>query len=137
MRRFSDKEKAKALKLWQSGQYTQQQVADEIGCSIFSLKDWIKAAKNGESANAECDKENGSPAKVKGHPPKAKGRKPKVVTSDVAEKSEQAKDDIVRLFWSKNFRAVDMLLNPKDFSSEEVVKLVNEALQFAYDRFQK
>jgi transposase-like protein len=43
-------------------------------------------------------------------------------------------DDFVRKFWNKDHRAVDMLLDPKDVSSEEVVKLINEALLYAYEQ---
>ena len=134
MHRFSDKEKAKALKLWQSGQYTQQQVADEIGCSIYSLKDWVKAAKNGASAEASAT-DNGAPVKsttVRGTPAKKKKRKANV--AKVVEQSEQPVDDIARQFWSKNYRAVNMLLDPKALTTEGAVKLVNEALQFAQNR---
>ena len=130
MHRFSDKDKAKALKLWQSGQYTQQQVADEIGCSIYSLKDWVKAAKNGASAEAGGrDEHVDTPTKS---PAKKKKRKAKA--AKVVEQSEQPVDDLARQFWSKNYRAVNMLLDPKALTTEEAVKLVNEALQFAQNR---
>jgi len=121
MRRFTEEEKAKAIALYQSGEYTQQQAADAVGCSMFSLQDWIKAAKKGKNG-----KKNG---KKLGRP--ANGQKPKAVE---VETTAAPKSDIVRQFWGKNNRAVDMLLDPKDISSADVVKLVNEALQFAQDK---
>ena len=46
--------------------------------------------------------------------------------------------EFIRKFWNKNYRAVDMLLSPKPCTPpEEVVAMVNEALQYAYDHFNK
>ena len=58
-------------------------------------------------------------------------------SGDVATKPpvKDTADDLARKFWNKDHRAVDMLLDPKDFSSEEVVKLINEALLYAYEQF--
>ena len=98
----------------------QSEVAEQIGCSVFSLRAWKKDAKNGASAaeTPQCCIDNGC--------------------SDVPAKPKNGSaDDFVRKFWNKNYRAVDMLLNPKSVSSEEAVKLVNEALVYAYENLQK
>ena len=105
---------------------SQSEVAEQIGCSVFSLQAWKKKAKNGAQTTIQskseetpqCCLDNGC---TKVSPPPKKG----------------TADDFVRKFWSKNNRAVDMLLTPKEFSPEETVKLVNEALAYAHEYFQK
>jgi len=120
---FTAKEKEKALKLMANG-VPQSEVAEQIGCSVFSLRAWKKDAKNGASVavdeceTPQCCIDNGcsdAPAKPK----------------------NGSADDFVRKFWNKNYRAVDMLLTPKELSPEEAVKLVNEALVYAYENLQK
>ena len=121
---FSVKDKEKALKLMANG-VSQSQVAEQIGCSVSSLQAWKKEAKdNGQAAGQDeceetpqCSLDNGR--------------------TDVPQPKKGSADDFVRKFWNKNFRAVDMLLNPKDVSQEEAIKLVNEALLYAYEQFQK
>ena len=123
-RGFSAKDKVKALKLMANG-VSQSQVAEQIGCSVSSLQAWKKEAKdNGQAADQgkceetpQCCLDNGC--------------------SDVPQPKKGSADDFVRKFWNKNFRAVDMLLNPKDVSQEEAIKLINEALLYAYEQFQK
>ena len=122
-RGFSVKDREKALKLMANG-VPQSEVAEQIGCSVFSLQAWKKKAKNGAQDKCEetpqCCLDNGCSDSAPPQLPK-KG----------------SADDFVRKFWNKNFRAVDMLLNPKDVSQEEAIKLVNEALLYAYEQFQK
>ena len=105
------------------GNLTRKQIAQKIGCSIDALQKWKRAARDNsqvveqpgcEEAEECCGKHKASPLPKKG-----------------------TADDFVRQFWNKNFRAVDMLLSPKDVSPEEAVKLVNEALIYAYNHFQK
>ena len=124
-RGFSAKNKEKALKLMANG-VSQSQVAEQIGCSVSSLQAWKKEAKdNGQvpdqgEETPQCCLDSGC--------------------SDNAQTRSSKKgsaDDFVRKFWSKNNRAVDMLLTPKTFSPEETVKLVNEALLYAHEHSQK
>jgi len=119
-RSFSEKDKAKALKLLASGM-TYKDAAAQIGCSTFSLKDWKKKAKNGVAS----DKSEGTPKCCIDNGCEA----------PVAKKCEV--NDLERKFWSRSNRAVDMLLNPKDLTSEEAVKLVNEALAYAQEQLKK
>ena len=122
---FSAKDREKALKLMANGM-PQSEVAEQIGCSVFSLQAWKKKAKNGTQTKDEseetpqCCLERGCSEK----------------TATPSPKNGSA-DDFIRKFWNKNYRAVDMLLNPKDVSPEEAVKLVNEALTYAYEQSQK
>jgi transposase-like protein len=121
-KRFTAKEKDKAVQLLLEGNLSQKQVAQKFGCSIASLQQWKKAAREESPAADQCECEE---AECCGN-----------LTSNAAAKKGAA-DDLTRKFWNKNFRAVDMLLAPKDVSQEDAIKLVNEALQFAYDHFQK
>jgi len=121
---FSAKDKDRALKLMANG-VSQSKVAEQIGCSVSSLQAWKKDAKdNGQIANQdECET------------PQC------CLDKGCSEKATTPKnglaDDFIRKFWNKNYRAVDMLLNPKSVSTEEAVKLVNEALTYAYEQSQK
>ena len=120
---FSAKDREKALKLMANG-VPQSEVAEQIGCSVFSLQAWKKKAKNGAPTKDKCE-ETPQCCLERGCSEKA-----------TTPKNGSA-DDFIRKFWNKNYRAVDMLLNPKDVSPEEAVKLVNEALQYSYEHFQK
>ena len=121
---FSVKDKEKALKLMANG-VSQSQVAEQIGCSVSSLQAWKKEAKdNGQAADKDKCEETPQCCLDKG-------------CSEKATTPKNGADDFIRKFWNKNYRAVDMLLNPKDVSPEEAVKLVNEALTYAYEQSQK
>ena len=128
-KRYSAKEKARAVKMLLDGQYTQKQVAEKFGCTVTSLVTWKKEIENGssETVQEESAETNG------------KGTAQCSLDSGCSAKPPQkgTADDFVRKFWNKNYRAVDMLLNPKDVTPEEAVKLVNEALLYAYEHFQK
>ena len=120
---------------------TQAEVAESIGCSTFSIQAWVKAAKaNGKS----------KPVKKVAKKTTKKATK-KVATKPVCGDGCACKTpgngsplppdactEFIRKFWNKNYRAVDMLLSPKPCTPpEEVVAMVNEALQYAYDHFNK
>ena len=120
---FSAKDREKALKLMANG-VPQSEVAEQIGCSVFSLQAWKKKAKNGAPTTKDKCEETTQCCLDKG-------------CSEKAATPKNGADDFIRKFWNKNYRAVDMLLNPKDVSPEEAVKLVNEALVYAYEQFQK
>jgi transposase-like protein len=126
---FSEKVKEKAVQLMLDGELSQKQIAQKFGCSVPSLQQWRKALQNIEAEQEEWSEEE------------------YVEESDEVETVQKSipspapkkgtADELVRQFWNKSFRAVDMLLTPKDVSSDEVVKLVNEALNYAYDHSQK
>jgi len=119
---FSVKDKEKAVKLALEGNLTHKQIIQKFGCSLASLTQWKRAARESQATDqCECEATEECCGKH------AVAALPKKGTAD----------DFVRQFWNKNFRAVDMLLAPKDVSPEEAVKLVNEALLYAYDHFQK
>jgi hypothetical protein len=127
-KRYSEKEKQKAVKMLLAGKHTQKQVAEKFGCTVTSLLSWKKETQNGlhetvQEESAEIEKEIAQCCLDHG----CSAPSPKKGTAD----------DFVRKFWNKNFRAVDILLNPKDVTSEEAVKLVNEALLYAYEQLQK
>ena len=120
---FTEKDKAQALKLMAEGKLTRKQIAQKFGCSIDALQKWKRVARNSSQVveQAECEETEECCGKHVASPLPKKG----------------TADDFVRQFWNKNFRAVDILLLPKSFTPEETVKLVNEALIYAYNHFQK
>jgi len=124
---FSEKEKEAAVNMLASGNLTNKLVAKKVGCSIATLQLWKKKySPTGQDdwQDDEWDEEETD-----------------AVEEEMAEQCEDCccaakkgdAHDVMRKFWNKNYRAVDMLLSPREVSSEEVVKLVNEALQYAYD----
>jgi len=106
-----------------------EQVAEKIGCSVASLASWKRAAKESGAiaAGATEGEEPATAATNKVQPPK----------KDACKTDTCGDVDLARKFWSKGGRAVDMLLDPKDISPEEAVKLVSEAIQFTQSQLQK
>ena len=115
-----------------AGNLTQKQIAEKFGCSVAALTLWRKETKNKPSANDDDEWESDEWDD--------ESEEDATESCDcccAANRTKTASHDIIRQFWNKNFRAVDMLLTPKDVCSEEVVKLVNEALQYACEHFQE
>ena len=137
MKRFSEEDKAKALQMVADGS-THAEAAAAIGCSTFAIQAWKKEQKA-----------NGKPKTAKKATKKATKKAVKVkcveecacngvATDNGSPAPASAYTDFVRKFWNKNYRAVNMVLSPKAcMPPEEVVALVNEALQYAYDQFNK
>ena len=121
---FSNKVKAKAVQMMLEGNTPQKQIAKKFGCSPAALQQWKRAAQNNGVAEEECAE------------PEVKEVVQKTVVAAPSPKKVSA-DGLVRQFWNKNYRGVDMLLAPKNAAPEEVVKLVNEALLFAHEQLQK
>jgi Trp operon repressor len=121
---FSQKDKAKAVQMMLDGNIPQKQIAKKFKCSLASLQQWKRAAQDGEAEHAEYTET-------------ATAQKNCKCAATCHSAKNGAADDFVRKYWSKNYRAVDMLLTPKDVSSVGLVKIVNEALQYAYDQKQK
>jgi len=125
---FSEKVKAKAVQMMLEGSIPQKQIAKKFGCSLASLQSWKGAAQNNGVAQEECEEEVAECAE------EPCCGKHKIMP---LQAQENGADDFVRKFWNKNYRAVDMLLAPKDVSAEEAVKLVNEALLYAYEQLRE
>ena len=118
---FSPKERKEALRLIFEENFTLQQAADKIGCSLNSIKAW--------KMKYPRPKPSGPKTTTKRQPPK------ETRTADV-KKSRIAFDDFVRNYWNEGTRAVDVLLLPPEIGPD-VVRYVNEALRYAYDHFRK
>jgi len=143
MKRFTEEDKAKALEMIAAG-ITQAEVAESIGCSTFSVQAWVKAAKvNGKSKPAKKAAKKAATKKAT-----KKVAANSICGDDCACKTPVAGNgtpvpadactEFIRKFWNKNYRAVDMLLSPKPCTPpEEVVAMVNEALRYAYDHFNR
>ena len=116
-----------------TGNLSQKQIAKKYGCSVPALQLWRKELQKASSEDSWDDDEEWvdpeeEAANVAATPPP----KPKE-SCNCATKSTKSAHEIIRKFWDKNYRGVDMLLTPKTIGSSEVVKLVNEAIQFAID----
>jgi len=121
---YTAKVRKEALHLLRKGELSFQQIADKIGCSITTIKNW-KAASTTKKASS---KPIPNPAPTQ-QPPKA-------ISPVAVKKTPIAFDDFVRNYWNQGTRAVDALLMPPDIGPK-VVEYVNEALKYAYDQFRK
>jgi uncharacterized protein YjcR len=114
---FTEAQRETALEMLAEGS-TLQQTADNFGCSVASLQSWKK--QYGGKAKTTVKQS------VAEHPePTAPVEKPK---------AQVPFDKFVRKFWEK--RAVDMLLMDSA-KRDEILSIVNEALQYAHDTLQK
>ena len=105
-----------------------RQIAEKIGCSLNTIKAW--KAKHLKSKKA------GSPAPKQTLKTAAPQRQPKDNKSPGVKEPPVAFDNFVRNYWNEGTRAVDVLLLPHPIGPD-VVRYVNEALQYAYDRLHK
>ena len=123
---FTDAIKKQAVAMMTAGTHTQKQIADKYGCSVASLQVWRQEL----NANQTADDDEGWDEDWDDEPAES-------AATPCGCKSTKKQDgtlDITRQFWNKNYRGVDMLLTPKEVSSDDVVKLVNEAIQFACEK---
>ena len=125
---FSLTTKKAAVAAMGAGELTQKQIAEKYGCSIAALSLWRRELQTDEPAVEETWDEETTPEPVK--PCKSKNKSK--CECECETPGSEAKE-IMRKFWSKNNRAVDMLFTPKEMSADEVFKFVNEAIQFAHD----
>ena len=122
---FSAETKEQAVAEMSIGNLTQKEIADKFGCSVAALQVWRKELNNDSDSQKDWDEweeeeEEEESAEQCG-------------CSCTSKPAKQA-HETMRKFWNKNYRGVDMLLTPSEVRSEEVVKLVNEAIQFACEQ---
>jgi hypothetical protein len=136
---FSAEIKAEALQMLRDG-YTQQQAADHIGCSTFSILQWKKAeAKSGKTKVAVNGADTAEPAVKsvkKGKKTKRRRRKgtTKVaVVATPAGKPTITFDEFVQGYWKEYKGASDVLRLPPDIMPK-AVQYVNDVLRYAYGR---
>ena len=142
---FSWSTKQAAVAEVEAGELKQKDIADKYGCSVPALQLWRKEIRNGNAPEEETweteeeAEETLVPVKKakKGKRTKkavkaAKASIPCEAECKCAESNGDAQK-VMKAFWGKNNRAVNMLFSPKDMSGEEVFKFVNEAIQFACD----
>jgi transposase-like protein len=129
-KRYSEKDKQKAVQMLLSEQYTQKQVAEKFGCSVGSLLTWRDALQE-EKLVADMKAE-------------AAVMEAKIVEEEEQKRAQRCQElhlgkvhELKKLFWGDDSRAVNMLLTPADITPNEVVKLVNEALEYAYNHAKK
>jgi transposase-like protein len=140
---FSQEVKAEALQMLRDG-YTQQQAADHVGCSTFSIQQWKKAeAKAGKTKVAVKETVNGAGTAEPAVKSVKKGRKGKrrrkkgVAVSAVGTvpsgKTPITFDEFVQGYWKKCEGASDVLRLPPDIMPK-AVQYVNDVLRYAYER---
>jgi len=115
---FTQAVKQQAVAEMSIGNLTQKQIAEKYGCSVPALQVWRRELQDNPPAEEE---------------EWAAEEAPETCECD-CQCTQQDAQELMRQFWSKGNRAVDMLLTPKAVSAEDAVKLVNEALQFACDQ---
>jgi transposase-like protein len=110
------KVKKEAMRLIFEEKFTMKEVAERIGCSVNTIQSWKKKHKKPrKSASQENAPLPVSRSKTVAHLPY---------------------EDFVRNYWNDGTKAVDVLLLPPEIGPE-VIRYVNEALQYAYDRLSK
>jgi len=138
--RFTDAQKEDALLMMTLGKKTRAQIAEAIGCSTAALTLWQREARKAREEAEECayeeeeteDYEDEEYEEVIKEANKVLKKSHRVLLPSASQKDEVYQ--IIKDFWSKDLRGVEMFLNPKGASAEEVKELVGEAIQFAYDR---
>jgi len=115
---FSPEARAEALQLLKAGS-SQQEVADQIGCSIASLQSWKRAARG---------KKSGKKKKTKS------GKKAATVEADCPCECCCCVpfEEFVHGYWTECPKASEVLKLPPDMMPE-AVKYVNNVLKYAYD----
>ena len=117
---FSPEARAEALQLLQDGS-SQQEVADQIGCSIASLQAWKRLAKGKKSGKKKKTKSSKRVAAVE------------TETECTSECCHCVPfEDFVHAYWTKYPKAGEVLKLPPDMMPE-AVKYVNNVLKYAYD----
>jgi len=121
---YSSKVRKEAMRLLREGELSYQQIADKIGCSITTIKNW-KAMR--EQSKNTSSKQMPKPIAVL--------QKPKDEKPATKKEPQIAYDDFVRGYWNGGTRAVDVLLLPPEIGPD-IVRYVNEALKYAYEKLQ-
>jgi transposase-like protein len=137
---FSPEVKAEALQMIRDG-YTQQQAADHVGCSTFSIQQWKKAeAKSGKSKVTVNETVNGAdtaePAVKSVKKSKKRRRRKGTTKATIAApvgKPTITFDEFVQDYWKEYKGASDALRLPADMMPK-AVQYVNDVLRYAYDR---
>ena len=117
---------------------SQKEIAKKFGCSLSALQLWkreILPKILEEEEEEEWDEETHDQTQEEEIEDSENCR----CSKPLAEAGDDS-EDVLKLkksFWAKGSRAVDMLLTPKTASPEEVVDLVNEALEYAHRMAQK
>jgi len=115
---FSPEARAEALQLLKDG-HPQQEVADQVGCSIASLQAWKRQAKGKKSGK------------------KKKAQSGKKVAAVEAECTCECCccvpfEEFVQGYWTECPKASEVLKLPPNMMPE-AVKYVNNVLKYAYD----
>ena len=134
---FSTKDKKAAVQAMIIGNLTQKQIAKKFKCSVAVLQHWRKDPNNNPQITVENEWSDEECEECRGKREKGESAKEETTQTECPYESNQSvpQDAIYRLqrrFWNQNFRGVDLLLEPRDFSPKEVIELVNEALLYAY-----
>ena len=122
-KRFTQEQKEEALNMMTIGNLTQQQIADEVGCSVGALALWKKESQDKRKAST-----SDGPRKKRSKKTKSKKSKPSLQSERPV--NDFNVDQISKEFWNNNYRGVDLFLHPHDISAEKVKELVNAAITY-------
>lgn len=116
---YPPKVKKEAMRLIFEENYTLEQTAAAIGCSVGAVRQWKAKHQKAKKTISV-------------------GKKPKTSPQQPAKASEQKKpsidfDEFARQYWQEGTRAVDVLLLPAEVGPK-IVNYVNEALRYAFDK---
>ena len=137
---FPQAVKQQAVNAMAAGNLTQKQIADKFECSVAALQAWRKELADNAADDADNDDTADYTATGNDTPDRTAKRTADRTANSMHKKKThgtrssndtQNSQELMRQFWNENYRAVDFLLTPKDISTEDAVKLVNEALRFA------
>ena len=123
-KRFSPEEKAEAVRLLTEEQWTAKDVALHYNCSINAVQNW----------KAEYKSKDLLPRGTEPYSTEEYQESKSQQTTSSPKAVAPSFDAFVRKYWQD--KAVDVLLMKQE-TSMEIVKHVNEALQYAYDNMQR
>ena len=127
---FTPQQKAQAMKLINE-RWTAAEVCEEIGCSMASLQNWKKDFKEGKISLSDLPLDGDEDEEEEEETAPSKGaHKSTPMASYSPPKCIISREDFIKDYW-KSQSVGDVMKMPE--SIDEVVKLVNHALKFAYD----
>jgi len=125
----------KAVRMMLQGDMTQKQIAEKFGCSVPALQLWRKDLQDSVE-DAEEEEETEEEEEVT-EAPKPKSPFGGVVSNTNLKSKQEALHALKKKYWEQDSRGVDMLLTPTGASPDEVVRLINKALDFAFNYLEK
>ena len=127
---FTPAQKAKAMQLLNEG-WTAAEVCEEIGCSPASLQNWKKEFKEGKISLSDLPLSDDEEEEQEENPLRSKTTcSPGHHSKLPSRLSGTSKEDLINRYWQ--YRTVGAVMKMPE-TIDEVIKLINHALSYAYD----